>query len=354
MDIHDKIDELRALLGSRVTIVGHHYQSDEIIKHVDISGDSLELSQKVAAIESEHVIFCGVHFMGESAALLAHPGQQVHLPAPDADCLMAQMTPAELLDKVINDLAAAGVATLPLAYVNTSLAVKAVVGKHGGAVCTSSNAEKMLRWSFDRAEKVLFLPDCNLGRNVAKKIGMAPENQAMLDLGFAKEELCARPVPPSAGLKAVPKNARLLYWPGCCPIHEEFAIADVIGLRKEHPGIKIAVHPECPPEIVDLSDAAGSTSFLIRYAAEAPEGSTVAIGTEVNLVNRLAQRHAGRSKIIPLAAKSCADMAKVTPKTLLGVLEAIAGGGALHPVRIDQTQAAPARDSLTRMLEACK
>lgn len=354
MSISGEIEKLRKELGSRVTIVGHHYQSDDIIKHVDISGDSLELSQKVAGIESEHVIFCGVHFMGESAALLARPGQQVHLPAPDADCLMAQMTPAELLDEVITELAAAGVRALPLAYVNTSLAVKAVVGKHGGAVCTSANAAKMLAWAFEQAEKVLFLPDCNLGRNVAKTLGVKPEEQAMLDLGFSKNELCARPLPSSAGLKAVPQNARLLFWPGCCPIHEEFTQDDIHALRQKHPGIKIAVHPECPPEIVDLSDASGSTSFLIRYAAEAADGSTIAIGTEINLVQRLATAHSGRVNVIPLAVKSCDDMAKVTPQTLLNVLKAIANGDTLSPVTVDQAQAAPARSSLTRMLDACK
>lgn len=354
MSISGEIDQLRKKLGSRVTIVGHHYQSDEVIKHVDISGDSLELSQKVAAIESEHVIFCGVHFMGESAALLARPGQQVHLPAPDADCLMAQMTPAELLDDVITSLESAGVRALPLAYVNTSLAVKAVVGKHGGAVCTSANAAKMLDWAFKQADKVLFLPDCNLGRNTAKTLGIKPEEQAMLDLGFVKEELCARPLPKSAGLKAVPQNARLLFWPGCCPIHEEFTPADISALRQKHPGIKIAVHPECPPEIVDLSDAAGSTSFLIRYAAEAATGSSIAIGTEINLVQRLAKAHAGRINLVPLAVKSCEDMAKVTPEKLLELLKAIADGKKLNPVPVDPAKAAPARDSLTRMLDACK
>lgn len=354
MSISGKIEELRKKLGSSVTIVGHHYQSDEVIAHVDISGDSLELSQKVAGIESEHIIFCGVHFMGESGALLARPGQKVYLPAPDADCPMAQMAPAPLLDETIAKLHAAGVKALPLAYVNTSLAVKAVVGRYGGAVCTSSNAEKMLRWAFDKAEKVLFLPDGNLGRNTAKKLNISKSEQATLDLGLDWNGLQMRPLPAAAGLQAVPEEARLLYWPGCCPIHEEFSAADIAALRQKHPGIKVIVHPECPPAVVDAADEAGSTSFLIRYAAEAPAGSVIAIGTEINLVNRLAQQHAGRITVIPLAVKSCADMAKVTPEALYNTLKAIADGHPPAPVAVDPAEAAPARDSLTRMLEACK
>lgn len=354
MNTSNKIERLRAVLGSSVTVIGHHYQNDEVIKHVDISGDSLELSQKVADIESEHIIFCGVHFMGESAALLARPGQKVYLPAPDADCPMAQMAPAPLLDETIAKLHEAGVKALPLAYVNTSLAVKAVVGRYGGAVCTSSNAVKMLAWAFKRADKVIFLPDGNLGRNTAKQLGVPRDEQATLDLGLDWNGLQERPLPAGAGLKSVPNKARLLYWPGCCPIHEEFRAADIAVLRKKHPGIKVIVHPECPPEVVDASDMAGSTSALIRYTAEAPAGSIIAVGTEINLVERLAKRHAGKVKIIPLAVKSCDDMAKVTPETLLRTLQAIADGEPPAPVYVDPAEASPARDSLTRMLEACK
>lgn len=354
MGTSTRIDELRAGLGNGVTIVGHHYQSDEVIKHVQISGDSLELSQKVAGIESEHIIFCGVHFMGESAALLARPGQKVYLPAPDADCPMAQMAPAKLLDDTLARLHAAGLKALPLAYVNTSLAVKAVVGRHGGAVCTSANAEKMLRWAFGQADQVLFLPDGNLGRNTAKKLGIPEEDQATLDLGLDWNQLQLRPLPAGAGLKNIPQKARLLYWPGCCPIHEEFTPGHVAGLRRRYPGIKIAVHPECSPAVVDLCDEAGSTSFLIRYAAEAPAGSVIAIGTEINLVERLAKRHAGRVKIIPLAVKSCDDMAKVTPEALCKTLQAIADGTPPAPVPVEPAEAEPARASLTRMLKACE
>lgn len=339
-----KIDAVKSALGpEKLCIVGHHYQNDEIIRHVDITGDSLELSRKVADVSSENIVFCGVHFMAESAALLARPGQKVYLPAPDANCVMAQMAPADLLDKALEKLNSGGRKVLPLAYVNTSLAVKAVVGRHGGAVCTSANASRMMDWAFERAGQVLFLPDKNLGRNTAGQLNIPEKAWQIIDI--RKD---------AATLNPVHEDKKLLLWPGLCAIHARFKVEDIQTLRREHLGIKVAVHPECPPDIVRASDAAGSTSFLISYAENAPDGSTLAIGTEINLVRRLAQKHAGRLTILPLRVSACSDMEKTTPTALLNCLEGIkSGSGTLSPIRVDPAMAENARASLTRMLEAC-
>ena len=340
-DIHQRISAMRVQFGNSLTIIGHHYQSDEIIRHVQISGDSLELSQKVASIESENIIFCGVHFMAESAALLARKGQKIFIPAHDANCVMAKMAPAALLDNIITKLNAHGKKVLPVAYVNTSLAVKAVVGNHGGTVCTSSNAAKIMRWALRQDRQVLFLPDHNLGRNTAKLLGLTPAEQFVIDVR-------------GQGAKPEALNQKLLLWPGQCAIHARFRMEHVHALRKQYPGIKIAVHPECPPAIADAADAAGSTSFLIRFAAEAPDKSVIAIGTEANLVLRLAKQFQRQKTIIPLLETRCSDMAKTTPQKLLDCLESIAAqNGKFIPVRVAPELAAPARASLEKMLILC-
>ncbi|MDR2892811.1 MAG: quinolinate synthase NadA [Deltaproteobacteria bacterium] len=343
--IEAEIAQLRRDLGAKVSIVAHHYQSDAIVRQAEIVGDSLQLAQRVANLESGNIVFCGVNFMAESAALVARPGQRVFLPAADAKCVMAQMTPAGLLDTVLQKLEFGGRRVLPLAYVNTSVAVKSVVGKHGGAVCTSSNAEKMLRWALAQGESVLFLPDKNLGRNTARQLGLPEEEIKLLDVRGQGSHL------PKSG-ESLPK---LLLWPGCCAIHARFRASDILALRGTHPGIKIAVHPECAPEIVQAADAAGSTSFLIDYAAAAPDGSVVGIGTEINLVERLIKQHAGRITIVPLRVTACADMGRTTPQKLLHCLRSIAGqtGPELAPavpVTVPEQLIPDARLSLTRML----
>ena len=343
-----EIEQIRKELGSKLSIVAHHYQSDPIVKHADVIGDSLELARKVAALDSENIVFCGVNFMAESAALLARPGQKVYLPAPDAQCVMAKMVPADLLDIVLSKLNGEGRKILPLAYVNTSVAVKAVVGKHGGAVCTSANAEKMMRWAYGQSEKVLFLPDKNLGHNTANRIGIPENSRQLLDVRARGQHV-----------GEIDENAKLLLWPGRCAIHARFHLDDITELRDKYPGIRIAVHPECAPELVNASDASGSTSFLIKFAAEAPDGSVVGIGTEINLVERLAKLHEGRIKVIPLFASACSDMAKTTPGKLLDCLRSVSGKAAAgepvyEPITIDPADTQPARDSLTRMLEASK
>lgn len=337
-----RIDALRASLGKDVFIVGHHYQQDSVIRHVDLRGDSLELARRVPTINAQHIVFCGVYFMAESAALLARPGQQVHLPETDANCVMSQMAPAARVDAVMHSLAATGRTFVPLAYVNTSLAVKAVVGKHGGAVCTSANARTMLQWAMQRGDGVIFLPDKNLARNTAHLVGIPESQQHILDI---------RRDGSAVDLSAA-KAARLLIWPGCCAIHARFNLRQIERMRAEYPGCHIAVHPECSPEVVNAADAAGSTSFLINYAESMEPGATLVIGTEINLVERLAALHAGRIRIIPLLESSCSHMARVTAPKLLRTLENIRDGIA-QPVKASLGLADDARAALTRMLEAC-
>lgn len=337
---------LKKKLGAQLCIMGHHYQSDAVVAHCDITGDSLELARRVANVTAEHIVFCGVFFMGESAALLAGPNQSVHLPDLEANCMMSLMTPDALARKVLTQLNARGRKIVPLAYVNTTLGLKAVVGEFGGAVCTSANAETMLRWALDQGDGVLFLPDKHLGRNMAAKVGLPLEEQHIL-------RICENGLKDPADQ---PLDRRLLLWPGCCPVHAVLKPQRIDTLRGQYPGCKVMAHPECRPELINACDATGSTSFLIgqaaRMASDEP-GSTLIIATEENLVNRLTARHAGRCRVLPLDKAFCKDMAKVTEERLLALLEAIDHRSAA-PLTVDATLCPPARLSLTRMLEVCE
>lgn len=340
----EKIQELKKQLGSNLVIMGHHYQQDEVMAHVDLAGDSLQLAQMIDGINAEHIVFCGVHFMAESARLLAKPSQKVYLPDMNASCLMAEMVPAALLDIVIEKILAHGKKIVPLAYVNTSLAVKAIVGKHGGAVCTSSNARKMLEWAYSQGESVLFLPDRNLGSNVGNMLGIPQEKRHTLNISGQGENLDYAAI----------DGANLIFWDGCCPIHEFFTVEHIEKMRAAYPDAKIYVHPECPQEIVRRCDGAGSTSYLIDVAEKAQPGSTVVIGTEANLVNRLAAAHKDRGvTVVPLFEDAlCPDMAKITEALLCKTLQDIADGKACG-VSIDAGMVEDAKKSLVRMLEHC-
>lgn len=338
-----RIEELRKRLGERVTILGHHYQDESVIRHVDIRGDSLELARKVEDIASEHIVFCGVYFMAESAALLARPGQKVHLPEMSANCVMAQMAPADLVRAVLTKCNAAR-KVIPLAYVNSSVAVKGVTGEFGGAVCTSANAKKMMEWALGQGDAVLFLPDKNLGWNTADTLGIPEESRHMLSIRKHAAEM---------DMDAVNK-ARLVLWPGCCAIHARFNIQQVASRRQENPGCRVVVHPESSPAVVAKADAAGSTSFIIKYAAAAKKGETIVVGTEINLVERLAAQHKGRVTIVPLLESECSHMDRTRPLNLQMALESIAdpSNPAWPPCRVtvDPVVAANARQSLDRML----
>lgn len=341
--LYEAIERRRAALGPALTIVGHHYQADEVIRHTDLRGDSLELARKTAQVESEFIVFCGVYFMAESAALLAREGQKVYLPEPSAECSMAMMSPAPLLDLVLHKLCAGGRKVVPLAYVNSTLAVKAVVGSHGGAVCTSANALTMMRWARERGDAVLFLPDKNLGNNTADVLGIPESERHIISLKGKGENLDL----------AAASRANLLLWPGACSIHTRFNIRQIERMRTEYPGARVVVHPECSPAVVNASDAAGSTSFIIKYVADAPEGSTVVIGTEINLVERLAEQHKDRIRILPLVESACTHMAQTTEQRLGATLDALAAGKEDFRVRIGDELKEPAKASLERMLAAC-
>jgi quinolinate synthase len=341
-NIPERIDALREAFGSDLAILAHHYQTDAVIRHADLRGDSLELSRRVPELSARHIVFCGVFFMAESAALLASGGQESHIPDPAAGCVMSQMAPHRLLEAVYARVTASGRRVVPLAYVNTSAAVKAVVGRHGGAVCTSANAATMLRWALERGDAVLFLPDRNLAANTADAIGLDPAERHVLDVrgGGTRVDTAAA------------EGARLLAYPGCCAVHARFNAAQVAAARKAHPGCSIIVHPECAPEVVRAVDASGSTSAIIRHVAQAPDGATVIVGTEINLVRRLAAEQAGRVTVLPLAESGCSNMARITETNLLALLEALRGGRA-EPVRVAPDTVRHARAALERMLEAC-
>ena len=338
-----RIHAVRDALGKDLAILAHHYQSDDVIAHADVTGDSLELARQISDMPAKHIVFCGVHFMAETAAALAAPGQQVHLPDATAGCVMANMVPGGLLETVLQKLEAGGRKILPLAYVNTSAAVKAVVGARGGAVCTSANASRMLSWALQQAGPdgaVAFLPDHNLGNNAANTLKIEPNARHMLNVRQNGLEL---------DLDAAAK-AQLLLWPGSCVIHYRFTVRQIEDIRAKDPAARIIVHPECSPEVVDAADASGSTSTIIKYVEGAPPAARIYIGTEINLVARLTRKYAGSKTILPLATSACSNMAKTTEENLAALLEHLRDGTA-GDVTVDPALVEPVRASILRMLE---
>ncbi len=310
-NISERIELLRRKYGKSVIILGHYYQRDEVFEHTDFQGDSLELSRKAAeAKDAEKIVFCGVHFMAESAAVLAAPHQTVFMPDPNAGCPMADMAPEREATKAWQGLTSISNDWLPIVYVNTTAAIKAWCGKNGGSTCTSSNASKIIKWALSQNKKIFFLPDEHLGRNTAFALGIPQNEIAVFD-----------PQKPFGGidLNLFP-NLRVLLWKGYCNVHQ-FTVDDVKKARARFPEAKIIVHPESPRSVVELSDASGSTSQIIRYCQEAPQGSTIVIGTEINLVMRLAKQYRGRLTIAPLRASGCPNMALTDAKKLLHLLE---------------------------------
>jgi len=338
---NERIETARANYGSRLAILGHHYQSDSIIRHVDIQGDSLELARKIPGLDAEHVVFCGVYFMAESAAALARPGQKIHIPHADATCPMADTAPAARLEEVLNELREQGRLVIPLAYVNSSAEVKAICGLYGGSVCTSANARVMLEWALGQGDAVLFLPDKHLGANTGNQLNISAGERMQVSL---------RQGAPAVDPKKLP-YARLLLWPGSCAIHHMLKKQDIEAMRRAMPGVRVVVHPECSPAVVRAADSAGSTSHIIRYCAQAPKGATIAVGTEVNLVLRLAERHKAEGKtIVPIKTMRCTNMAKTTELRLAELLDNL---DAAAPISLPDDVAEHARVALTRMLDIC-
>lgn len=352
----DRIEAAKQELGDALLLLGHHYQHDKVVRHMHVVGDSLELARMIPGASSRFIVFCGVYFMAEAAAILASPEQEVYIPAMDAKCFMSEMAPAALVEAVLVRLRSRGRIVVPLAYVNSSAAVKALCGRFDGAVCTSANAQAMLEWSMKQGDGVLFLPDKNLGLNTADRLGLPEAARLVLDVreGGARIDLKAADAP------------SLLLWPGCCAIHHRFKPEQIHAARaafaSEFAGVRVVVHPECRPEVVTAADDAGSTSFIIRYAAEADAGVAVLVGTEINLVQRLALAYEGQKRIAPLVTSGCSNMAKVTEDNLAGLLDSLAARvkssegrrfGLNEPVRVAPEVAAPAALALQRMLDAC-
>jgi len=338
----------KAALGERVFILGHHYQRDEVIQFADVTGDSFKLARDAAARpDAEFIVFCGVHFMAESADILTGGHQAVVLPDLAAGCSMADMASHQQVVEAWDVLIDAGVAdrTIPVTYMNSTAAIKGFTGAHGGTVCTSSNAERAMRWAFEQAGpdgKVLFLPDQHLGRNTA-----------VLDLGIALDECVVfNPLRPDGGLtRQQLQDARVILWRGHCSVHGRFSVQNVDDVRARIPEVNILVHPECQHEVVLKADLVGSTEYIIRAIEAAPAGSSWAVGTELNLVRRLADRYPDK-RIVFLEKHVCycSTMNRIDLPHLVRSLESLASGDVVNRIVVDPTVAANARLALDRML----
>ena len=286
MDV--RIADARRALGDRLVILGHHYQRDEVIRFADYTGDSFRLARQIASRpEADYIVFCGVHFMAESADVLCAPHQKVILPDLAAGCSMADMAAPEQLETCWEELTQMGVASqdasgqgvVPVTYINSAASIKAFVGERGGTVCTSSNAMATLKWAFARGERVLFLPDQHLGRNTAYKMGIPLDEMVVWD----PDEICGGLDPDQVS------RAKMILWKGHCSVHTRFSAKQIEAIRQQHPGVRVIVHPEVPWDVVQAADDSGSTEYIIKTVTNSPEGSIWAVGTEVHLVNRLAR-----------------------------------------------------------------
>jgi quinolinate synthase len=347
LELEARIWKAKETLNKSLVILGHHYQRDEVIQFADFRGDSLKLARDAAnSRDAQYIVFCGVHFMAETAAILAQPGQIVLLPELEAGCPLAEMASLSDVEEAwvqLGEVMDVEDEVMPITYVNSSAALKAFCGQHGGSVCTSSNAAKVLAWAFERRPRVLFFPDQHLGRNTAKKMGIPLDEMALWN-----------PSLPLGGNDAgALRKARVFLWRGFCNVHQRFLPGHVIAWRERDPAIRVIVHPECQMEVVDLADEAGSTSYIIRRVEESPPGTRWAIGTEANLVNRLKQEHPEQF-IDHLSPKPsyCRTMNLITPEKLARVMEGLVEGVIVNQVTVPGDVAHSARIALERMLEA--
>ncbi len=340
-----RIAAARAALGDRLVILGHHYQRDEVIRFADYTGDSFKLANAIADHPgADYIVFCGVHFMAESADILARPHQRVILPDLAAGCSMADMAPADQLEICWNELRQMGMAdrTVPVTYINSAAAIKSLVGQNGGTVCTSSNAEATLNWGWQQKEKILFLPDQHLGRNTAYKMGVPLEQMVVWD-----------PNQPFGGLtRDQLEQAKLILWKGHCSVHVRFSTKQIDKVRLEHPGIKVIVHPEVPFDVVQAADASGSTEFILKTVRDAAQGTSWAVGTEVHLVHRLAEEVAPGKTVVSLDQFGClcSTMFRVSPNHLLWVLDSLVDGEVVNEIVVPEEQKKWAKIALDRML----
>jgi quinolinate synthase len=342
-----RIQSAKERLGGELVILGHHYQKDEVIRFADFRGDSLQLARIAAANQkAKYIIFCGVHFMAETAAIIAPPGQTVLLPETDALCPLAEKADRLLVEDAWNQISECMDAerdVMPVTYINSEADLKAFCGTHGGSVCTSSNARKILEWARARRPRTLFFPDQHLGRNTGVRMGIPLEQMPLWDPretlgGNSREELLA---------------AQIILWKGWCYVHQRFLPTHVFDARKRYPGVKVWVHLECTQEVVRLADDAGSTTDILRLVDAAAPGTKWAIGTEGNLVQRLARDHPEQEiHLLSPDPNNCITMNKTTVESLARVTDGLLRGELINPIRVREDIAAPARTALQRMLEA--
>jgi quinolinate synthase len=352
-ELHERIRAAKATLGNRVVILGHFYQRDEIVQHADYLGDSFQLANAAKAHpEAESIVFCGVHFMAETADILSGPDQSVILPNLAAGCSMADMADADSVEQCWAELTAiygtepdsAGRAPIiPVTYMNSSAALKAFCGRNGGIVCTSSNAAIVLQWAFERGQRVLFFPDQHLGRNTAKAMGISVDD---MPLWHGRKAL-------GGNTEQQLRDAKVVLWNGFCSVHKRFTVDQIDKARAEHPGVRVIVHPECPMAVVDAADENGSTDYIRRAIEQAHEPSVFAIGTEINMVQRLAAQHPDHTIFcLDPVICPCSTMYRIHPGYLAWVLERLVAGEVVNQITVDEATATQAKVALERMLSA--
>ena len=342
-----RIVEAKAALGKRAVILGHHYQRADVYKHADLTGDSLGLSRLATRTDAQYIVFCGVHFMAEVADILSKPEQIAILPDMNAGCSMADMANLAKVERAWRELAEVldpDEAVTPVTYINSAADLKAFCGEHGGIVCTSSNAKQILEWSFARRGKVLFFPDQHLGRWSGYMIGIPPDEMLVWDFdeplgGLTPEEI---------------RKAKVLLWKGHCSVHQMFQVQHVLNFRNHYPDGMVISHPECNFEVCKMSDYVGSTDFIIRTIAESKPNTRWLVGTELNLVNRIAEQFKPQGKTVQFMAPTvcmCSTMARIDPQHLAWTLENLLEGKVVNQIKVPAREADLARTALKRMLE---
>lgn len=347
-ECNERIEKARAALGERLVILGHHYQRDEVFKHADFSGDSLMLSRKAAESKAEYIVFCGVHFMAEVADILSRPDQVAILPDLGAGCSMADMADLAHVEKAWQELSSVldpDESVTPVTYINSSADLKAFCGSHGGIVCTSSNAGKMLDWSFAQREKILFFPDQHLGRNTGYNMGIPLDEMVVWDYDKPMGGLTAEEI----------KKAKIILWKGFCSVHQMFKPEHIDQFKEKYPDAKIVSHPEAPFEVCQKSDAVGSTEMIIKTVRESAPGTRWLVGTELNLVNRLHQQYKHEGKNIHFMSPMvcmCSTMYRIDPPHLAWVLENLVAGNVVNQIIVAPEETEMAKLALNRMLDA--
>src|SRR5437867_3956580 len=349
-EMERRIAAAKANLGRRLVILGHHYQRDEVIRFADYTGDSFKLARHVKKHpDAEFIVFCGVHFMAESADVLSAEHQQVILPDLAAGCSMSDMAEPDQLEMCWNDLEQMGLrsgaelqACIPVTYINSAASIKAFCGEHGGVVCTSSNAAATLKWAWERGERILFLPDQHLGRNTAYRLGVPLDEMVVWD----PNEIWGGLDPDAV------KRARIILWKGHCSVHTRFTVRQIDAIRAQHPGVRVIVHPEVPWDVVQAADDSGSTEYIIKTVRESPVGSIWAVGTEIHLVNRLARQVQPDRTVLSLDQFGClcSTMFRVSPNHLLWTLEGLATGTVHNRIVVPADRKHWTKVALDRML----